>query len=42
MFTIEGVDHIVLLRVNLVLQIYVVFDELNELLHFAAEEAFYV
>jgi len=39
---VEGMNHVVLIRVDLVFDFYIIFHELDEFLHFDAEEAVHI
>ena len=38
MLSVERVDHIILININLIINVHILFDELNKLLHFLAEQ----
>ena len=38
MFSVKGVNYIILVDVNLIINIDILFDEVDELLHFFTEE----
>ena len=38
MLSVECVDHIILIHVNLVINVHILFNELNELLHLLSEQ----
>ena len=38
MLSVERVDHIILININLVINVHILFDELNKLLHFLTEQ----